>query len=302
MEKKESLVFTEKPNLRYPYIICGLSGWVDGGEAATGSLKYLIRQLRARKFAEIPVSHYHVYQVPGADTLRPRVRMEDGLIAEHHLPMNQFFYAKNPASDHDIILFLGTEPNLNWEEYANTLVDVAREFQAVRLYILGGVLDETPHTREPKVSCSCNSAEIRDEIRKYNVTFSNREGPSTFNTTLLYLCRRRRLDAVSFSVRATYYPEFGIDIPYNPRSIKALLVRLNHLMRLDLSFRRLDDGIGDFQEKLEFVRSQNSQFHAYVNELEKNYVGMPYEEPLELSHDEAVRLAEDFLKENKDQH
>ncbi len=302
MEKKENLIFALKPVLRRPYMVCGISGWVDGGEVATGGVKYLIKQFDARKFAEMPASLYHVYQVPGVDTLRPHIRMDDGLIKEHDFPNNQFFYAVNAASDHDLILFLGTEPNINWEKYANSLVDIAKEFQVVRLYILGGVLDETPHTREPRVSCSCTSAEIREEMRKYNVTFSNREGPSTFNTTVLYFCQRRGLDAVSFSVRATYYPEFSVVISYNPKSIKAVLVRLNHLMRLNLSLTALESEISELVGKLEFMRSQSPQFNTYIQELEKSCVEMPYEEPLELSPDEAIKIAEDLLKRNRDQH
>jgi len=302
MGNNEKLIFTRKPVLRHPYIVCGVTGWVDGGEVATGCIKYLIRQFKARYFAEMPASHYHIYQIPGAESLRPMVRMEEGVIVEHHLPKNQFFYAELPASEHDLILFLGTEPSMNWEDYANSIVDVAKEFQAERLFILGGVLDKTPHTREPKVSSSCTSTGLRDEMRQYNVTFSNREGPTTFNTTLLYFCRMRGLEGVSFSVRATYYPEFNIVIPYNPKSIRALLVRLKHLMRIDLSLDWLNDGIKDFEGKLEFMRKQSPKFNTYVEELEKEYVEMPYQEPLELSADEAVKLAEDFLRKNQEPH
>ena len=239
MEESKKLVFNRKPMLRRPYVVCGLTGWVDGGEVATGSVKYIIRQLKAHKFAEMPAAHYHIYQIPGADSLRPMVRMEEGVIVEHHMPRNQFFFAHVPSSDHDIILFLGTEPSMNWEDYAKSIVDVAREFNAERLFVLGGVLDKTPHTREPRISSSCTSEAVREEIRNYNVTFSNREGPTTFNTTLLFFCRERGIEGVSFSVRSTYYPEFNIVVPYNPKSIRALLVRLKHLMHIDLGLEWL---------------------------------------------------------------
>jgi proteasome assembly chaperone (PAC2) family protein len=302
MEDNDKLVYSRKPTLRRPYVVCGLTGWVDGGEVATGSVRFLIRQFKARKFAEMPPARYHVYQVPGAEGQRPMVRMEEGIIVEHHLPKNQFFAAGLPDAEHDIILFLGTEPCLNWEEYAESIVDVAKNFQAERLFVLGGVLDKTPHTREPRVSCSCTSAGIREEMREYNVNFSNREGPTTFNTTLLYACRQRGLEGVSFSVRATYYPEFNIVIPYNPKSIRALLVRLKHLMQIDLSLDWLNDGIKDFEGKLEFMRKQSPKFNSYVEEIERDYIEMPYQEPLELSGDEAVKLAEDLLRKNQAGH
>ena len=46
---------------------------------------------------------------------------------------------------------------------------------------------------------------------------------------------------------------------------------------------------------------QNSEFRSYVEALEKESVEVKYEEPLDISADEAVRMAEEFLKETKDE-
>jgi proteasome assembly chaperone (PAC2) family protein len=301
MEKRKGIIYNDKPVLRNPYMVCGISGWVDGGEVATGGVRYLIKQFAAKKFAEMPSGLYSIDQVPGQVSLRPVAKTIEGLVDDLSFPQNQFYYAFNPNSVHDVILFLGTEPNINWENYANSLIDSAIEFRATRIYLLGGVLDETPHTLEPKVSCSFTQPGMREEMRKYNVTYSNYEGPGSFSTTMLYLGRLRGVEMVSFSARATYYPEYNIIIPHNPKSIKAVLVRLNSLMGLKLNFGELDREAKDFEGKLEFMRSQSPRFHAYVQELEKSYVEMPYEEPIEFSSDEAVKFAEDFLKKNQEQ-
>jgi proteasome assembly chaperone (PAC2) family protein len=300
MENAEHIIFREKPVLRHPYLVCGISGWVDGGEVATGAVRYMVKKFAAKKFIEMPSKLYHIYQLPGQIAQRPVVKTEDGIITEHHLPRNQFFYARNPLSDHDLILFLGTEPNLNWEIYANTMLEIAQQFNTARIYILGGILDETPHTREPKVTCACTGAPLRDEMRKYNVNFSNYEGPGSFGTTLLYLCKTRDIEAVNLSAWATYYPEYNIVIPHNPKSIKAVLVRLNSLIGLKLDFSELNNEIKEFEGKLEFMRSQSPRFHAYVQELEKNFVEVPYTEPLDLSPDEAIKFAEDLLKKKRE--
>jgi proteasome assembly chaperone (PAC2) family protein len=156
-----NVVIGEKPRLRQPYTVFAISWWVDGGEAATGSVSYLIRKLKARTFAEMPIAKFHVFQVPGQLSLRPLIRIEDGLLKEHRFPQNQLFYWINRNSDHDLILFLGTEPNLNWQEYADAILDVAQEFAVPRVYRLGGVLDNSPYTREPSVSCICSSLELK---------------------------------------------------------------------------------------------------------------------------------------------
>lgn len=300
MNIRDSVIFDSKPALRNPYIVCGLNGWVNGGKVSVVGVNFLIKQFSGVKFAEMPTSHYHIYQIPGVESLRPVFRMQDGLIVESHLPKNQFYYVVNPTSDHDLILFLGTEPSLNWEEYADTVVSLACDFGASRMYAFCGLLDRTPYTREPKISCTCTGVKVKDEMEKYNVTFSNREGPATFNQMLLYACKKKGLEGVNFTVRVPFYPEFNVVIDYSPKSIKAVLVRLKNLMHLDMNFDELNNAIKEVEGKLDFVRQQNPQFNTYIEELEKDYVEMPYQESLDISPSDAVRLAEEFLKKNKD--
>ena len=119
MDRQENVTILEKPRLRHPTMVCGISGWVDGGKSATGSVEYLLGKMKARKFAEIPIDKFHIFQVPGQLSLRPQVKIEDGMLKRHSFPQNQFFYWANPNNDNDLILFLGTEPNLNWIEYAD---------------------------------------------------------------------------------------------------------------------------------------------------------------------------------------
>jgi len=299
MDGPENLVFTDNPRLKQPSMVCGISGWVDGGEAATGTVKYLVGKLGARKFAEIPIEKFHIFQVPGQIAQRPRIKIEDGILKEHHFPTNQFFYWINPDRMHDLILFLGTEPHLNWEEYAQAILAVAEKHDVGRIYSLGGVLDRTPHTREPNISCLCSSYELRYEMQKYGMQFTSYEGPGSFGTTLLHLCKNRGLPAVTLIARATYYPEYDIVIPHNPKSIRAVIKRLNSLLHLDLDISDLNTQVEEFEGKLQFMASHNHEFHAYVEKLEKEYVEVKHEEPLEISAEEGVRIAEELLKRKK---
>ncbi len=101
---------------------------------------------------------------------------------------------------------------------------------------------------------------------------------------------------VSLTTRATYYPEFDIVIPHNPKAIRAVISRLNHLLCLSLDISDLDKQAEEFEVKLNFMASQNPSFQTYIGELEKDFIEANYQEPLEMSPDEAVRLAEEFLK------
>jgi len=301
MDRRGSAIITEKPHLKRPHMVLGISGWVDGGLAATGSVEYLVNKLGARKFAEIPVSRFHIYQVPGQLVLRPYINIEEGILTHHRFSENVFYYWINPDEDHDLILFWGTEPNLNWEEYADSILGVVEEYSVDRIYLLGGVLDRTPHTREPVVSCACSSKELKEEMGKYNVQYTNYEGPGRFGTTLLYMCQQEGKPMVALTTRVTYYPEFNILIPRNPKSIRSIMKRLEPLLHLPSDISDLDRECAEFEEKLNYMMSKNAELQAYVKELEKDVAEVPLEESLDMSGDEAVRLAEEFLKEKKDE-
>ncbi|MFH1925700.1 MAG: PAC2 family protein [Chloroflexota bacterium] len=301
MAKQNNLQFLEKPELKQPYLICGINGWVDGGEAATGTTQYLIKKLKAKKFAEMPLDRYHVFQVPGQLSLRPQIKIADGLLKQHVFPRNEFFYWVNPHSANDLILYLGTEPNTNWEEYTENILNLAADYSASRIYVLGGVLDKTPHTKEAGVFCACTSKELRQEMLKYSMQSSNYEGPGSFSITMLHLSQKRKMPLVSIIARSTYYPEFNIVIPRNPKAIKAVVLRLNSLFHLNLDLSDLDQEADELEVKLNFMASHNQEFQAYIEELEKEYVEVKYEAPLDLTANEAVQLAEEFLKETREE-
>jgi len=300
MDRQGNVIITEKPALRHPYMVCGISGWVDGGESATGSARYLVSKLEAKRFAEIPIDKFHIFQVPGQLSLRPQIRIEEGILKEHHFPQNQFFYWVNPNADNDLILFLGTEPNLNWEEYSDAILGVVEEFAVSRIYLLGGVLDKIPYTKEPRVSCLCSSDQLKEEMQKYSMQPLSYEGPGRWGTALLYTCQKKGVQMVCVTVAVNYYPEFNVIISRNPKAIRAAVRRLNDLLHLNLDVSDLDREVEELEAKLGFMASHNPEFRAYIEQLEKDFIEVKYEEPLDISANEAVHIAEEFLRENKE--
>ena len=47
------LIVHEKPEVQLENLVMAFAGWPDAGEGATSTLTYLLRQLGAKKFAEI---------------------------------------------------------------------------------------------------------------------------------------------------------------------------------------------------------------------------------------------------------
>ena len=67
-----------------------------------------------------------------------------------------------------------------------------------------------------------------------------------------------------------------------------------------MDFAELDSAIRELQGKFDFIRQQNPRFNTYVEELEKEYVEMQFKESFDISPSEAIKFAEEFLK-NKGQ-
>jgi hypothetical protein len=123
---------------------------------------------------------------------------------------------------------------------------------------------------------------------------------ATINLMLLHAFQKNGLDGVNLTVRVPYYPEFNVGLDYSPRSVKAVLQRLNHLMTMEMNFNELDKEISEIEGKLDSIRKKNAEFNTYLEELEKTYTETPYEEPFDISPDEALKFAEELLKDNRD--
>ena len=293
MTERDAVKITAWPNLRQPVMVCGLSGWLDGGQAATGSVRYLIKKLPTTGFAVIPGARFNVSQLPGQLPLRPHIKIEGGLIKTHRFSQNHFFYWVNPRDSRDLILFLGTEPNMHWEEYAEALLGLASDFNVSRIYFLGGVLDKTPHTKKPDIFCSCSSPKLRDEMRDYGVRFTDYEGPGSIGATILHLCQKRGIQMIRLTTRTTYYPEFNVLVQRSPRAIKTLVEMLNSQLCLRLDFSDLDGEIATLESKLDVMAQQDPRLRAYIDELGED---APEIEPLDISATEAVEIIEDLLQ------
>ena len=86
-EISEHLIVHERPAVELEHLIIAYGGWPDAAESATNTVKYLLRQLGAKKFAEIDPEEFFVFTQE-----RPRSsRTKDGR-RRIHWPANEFHY------------------------------------------------------------------------------------------------------------------------------------------------------------------------------------------------------------------
>ncbi|UCF43999.1 MAG: PAC2 family protein [Planctomycetota bacterium] len=254
------------PTLNAPRMLLGLSGWMDGGQVSTGTIKCLIEKLNAQKFAQIDPEGFYLYSFPAAMEItalfRPHTKIKDGLIKAYEAPANTFY----ACEQHNLILFSGKEPNLNWQQFAECIFSLSSQFAVTTIYFIGSVAGLVPHTREPRLFCSVSDEKLKETLRHYGVNFTNYEGPASIVTYLTSNAAKHSLSMASLVATIPAYVQGN-----NPKCVEAVTRRLAGILGLEI---QLDDlrGISDeFEKKLTDVVQDQPELASNITKLEEDY-------------------------------
>ena len=132
----EGLIIHEQPEAKFPTMIVAFAGWPDAAESATRAIRYLVRKLPAKKFAEIDPEEFYDFTV-----VRPQVRLNRHGERKIRWPTNNFYYYLSEDESRRLILYIGTEPNLRWRNFSAIITSVAEQAGVEFVVSLGALLD-----------------------------------------------------------------------------------------------------------------------------------------------------------------
>src|SRR5579859_7469770 len=76
-------------------LVLALSGWMDGGDVSSGTVRRLVDLLGARPIADIDPEPFYIYNFPGSMELvalfRPAIKIEGGQVVSLEMPSNTFY-------------------------------------------------------------------------------------------------------------------------------------------------------------------------------------------------------------------
>jgi proteasome assembly chaperone (PAC2) family protein len=185
-----------------------------------------------------------------------------GLIEAFEFPSNSFF----ADEENDLILFLGKEPNLLWEEYADCIYSLCDQLNVSMVYYIGSVSSLVPHTREPKLLCTASCEQLKESFQHYGVNFSNYKGPASIATYLLANCLQMNLSMVNLVATVPAYVQGN-----NPKCIEAITQRLAGMLNLDIDLDDLKLVTEDFEKKLTHLVQQQPELAGNICRLEEDY-------------------------------
>jgi proteasome assembly chaperone (PAC2) family protein len=244
----------------------GFSGWMDGGDVSTGTIKVLAEKLEARRFAEISPKGFYIYSFPGgmevSALFRPHCRIRDGLIRSIEFPENIFYQAENS----DVILFVGREPNLAWEDYVDCVLSLCRTFDVGMIYFIGSVSGLVPHTRGPHLFCSVSDDQLRPLVERFGMRFSEYQGPASIVTYLTSRARDCGIDMLSLVATVPAYVQGN-----NPTCIDAVVRRVTGLVGIELHLDDLRTAADEFERRLTEVVNEQPDLAENVVKLEQDY-------------------------------
>lgn len=258
----DGLIEHEVPQGTLPTMLVAFAGWPDAAEAATRALRFLVRKLRAKKFAEIDPEEFYDFT-----HVRPHSRVNRRGKRITRWPQNDFFYFTPEDESRALLLFVGTEPNLKWRTYSNILTSVAQRHDVKLIVSLGALLDAVPHTREPRVTGRASSTELTQKAEWLGIRNSGYQGPTGIHTAFADACSQLDMTQASIWGHCPHYVNTSPD----PKVSHAILTRLRSFIDIDVDLEELYIAGKAYQEEVDKVIAKQPDVSSYVSRLERRY-------------------------------
>jgi proteasome assembly chaperone (PAC2) family protein len=259
-------LLNDPPHLTDATLLLALTGWMDGGDVSTGTVKRLVENHDVIHVARIEPAGFYIDNFPGSMEVtalfRPHVRYDRGLVAEFQMPGNDFYadVKTNTA------FFVGKEPNLNWPGFADCIFDVVGRLGVKRIIFMGSFGGAVPHTREPRLYGSVSERRLLPLLKQHGLRPTEYEGPASFATYLLTRSPAHRVEMLSIAAEIPGYLQGE-----NPLSIAAVTRRLAAMLNLPIDLTALRAASTQWELDVTEAVEKDEKLTETVRQLEEQY-------------------------------
>lgn len=270
-------------------LVCAFRGWNDAAASASTALTAIATSLDAEPIARIDPEEYFDFQ-----STRPTITLEGGQTRRIDWPENNLLAARVPAADRDLVLLDGTEPNLRWRTFGETVATAADTLGIEMVITLGALIAEVSHTLPVPITGLASSQDLVDELE---LERSNYEGPTGITGVVHDLCRQSGIESASLWAAV---PHYVAAVP-NPKAALALLRRLEGLTGIAVEASELEEETLDYEEQIGRAVAANPEIEELVSRIEAEQVDLLTAEGEELpSADTIAREFQRFLRQRGD--
>lgn len=273
------------PHLRSPILVCAFRGWNDAAAAASTALGSIATSLDAELIARIDPEEYFDFQ-----STRPMISLDEGQTRRIDWPENNLYAVRVPSADRDLVLLSGTEPNLRWRTFSETIATAADALGIDMVVTLGALIAEVSHTLPVPITGLASSQDLVDELE---LERSNYEGPTGIVGVVHDLCRQSGMDSASLWAAV---PHYVAAVP-NPKAALALLRRLEGLTGIAVEASELEEETTDYEEQIGRAIAANPEIEELVSRIEAEQVDLLSEEGELPNADTIAREFQRFLRQ-----
>jgi predicted ATP-grasp superfamily ATP-dependent carboligase len=271
--------------LTSPVIIAAFEGWNDAGEAASGVVNHLSLAWQASEVGAIDPEDYYDFQVT-----RPVTEVAEGRTERLVWPTTRLLAAKQEATDRDLLLLRGIEPNMRWRGFCSELVTAFSALEIELVVLLGALLADSPHTRPVPVATAASDPALAADLRADPVDY---KGPTGIVGVLQHACADAGIPAVSLWASVPHY----VAQPPSPKATLALIRGLEDVLDVSLPLADLPQEARAWERGVDELAEQDTEVADYVRTLEeaKDATDLP-----EASGDAIAREFERYLRRRRD--
>src|SRR5665811_109693 len=278
----------DAPSLRSPVLVCAFRGWNDAAGAASAALGAVADSFEAEPLAEIDPEEYFDFQAT-----RPTIVLSEGQSLQVEWPSNQLIAVRVPGADRDLVLFDGTEPNLRWRTFSETIATAADTLGVEMVISMGALVAEVSHTLPVPITGIASSEELVEEL---DLQRSNYEGPTGVVGVVHDCCRQLGMTSASLWAAVPHY----VSAVPNPKAALALLRRLEGLTGIAVDATELEEETASYEEQIGRAVAANPEIAELVERIEADQVEQLGEEGDELpSADTIAREFQQFLQQRR---
>jgi hypothetical protein len=252
----EHVRWSSHPALRRPVVIAAFEGWNDAGDAATLAARWMRTHWAPRPFAEIDPEDFFDFTAT-----RPQVRQEDG---RRVIDWPLTDATAGSTGSRDVVVVLGTEPQLRWRTFCDEIVGVATEVDAGFVVTMGALLAEVPHTRPTSVMATSEDARLSST---FSLGQSSYDGPTGIVGVLHEACARA--DLPSMSVWAAV-PAYVPGAP-SPKGALALVRHVASVLDTPIVPTDLEIASASYERQVSEVVADDDEMTEYVARLEERF-------------------------------
>ncbi len=256
--------YYRQPRLRSPVVVAAFAGWNDAADSATTAVKFLIERWKPTKFAEIDAEEFFVFT-----ETRPTIRLIEGQ-RSIIWPANQFLYHDAPDLDHDVILYIGVEPQLKWKKFTENFLEVCKQFNASEVLLLGALLADIPHSMAVPITGFTSYADLTERLSEMDVSGPRYEGPTGIVGVLYDACLHADVPAASLWAAVPHY----LAATPNVKVTAALLTYINTFLAFGLNLSSIQAEAVRFEEQITALVARDPEASAYVHKLEERAAGL----------------------------